>query len=142
MNRLFPATIALVALAASGSASATDMPVKAPPLAPVAAPYDWTGFYIGVNGGYSWGNSATDYAVPGLAPFSTSQSMNGWVFGGQAGYNWQFNRNWIFGIEADLQATGQGGDPTLPTEGPVCTGLFTITCTTTTGRSTSSRSKN
>ena len=37
-------------------ASAADMAVKARPPAPVIAPiYDWTGFYIGGNGG--WGQS-------------------------------------------------------------------------------------
>jgi outer membrane immunogenic protein len=35
--------------------------------------------------------------------------MDGWVFGGQAGYNWQFNRSWVFGLEGDIDATGQDG---------------------------------
>jgi outer membrane immunogenic protein len=40
---------------------------------------------------------------------SGSQHMDGWVFGGQAGYNWQFNRSWVFGLEGDIDATGQDG---------------------------------
>jgi outer membrane immunogenic protein len=39
--------------------------------------------------------------------------MDGWVFGGQAGYNWQFNKSWVFGIEGDIDATGQDGTATL-----------------------------
>jgi outer membrane immunogenic protein len=145
MRKLLLGSTALLALAVSAPVMAADLPAapvyKAPALVPLPV-YDWTGFYVGVNGGYSWGKSATDYTVTGFAPFSTSQSMNGWVFGGQAGYNWQFNRNWIFGLEADLQATGQHGTaalpglsttvtiPCLPTTN-IC--FPTVTTTTTTG---------
>ena len=115
MKKILLAGVALVSVA-SGSAMAADLaarPVytKAPVMAPV---YNWTGFYIGGNVGYSWGRSATSYTVTGLPGFSTSQNMDGWVGGGQAGYNWQFNQNWVFGVEADIQGTGQNGTATLP----------------------------
>jgi outer membrane immunogenic protein len=136
MKRILLATTALVSFVAVGAAGAADLPVKAPPMAPVIAPlYDWTGFYIGLNGGYSWGRSATDFTLVGFPAFSTSQNLNGWVFGGQAGYNWQFNRNWIFGVEADLQATGQKGTLNA-VAGPACATTVvpgagaTTTCTT------------
>ena len=51
MKKSLLAGIAFGLIAAAGSASAADMAVKAPPMAP--AWYDWTGFYVGVNGGYS-----------------------------------------------------------------------------------------
>jgi outer membrane immunogenic protein len=70
--------------------------------------YNWTGFYIGLNGGYSWGN-ASNTIVTTVPLASASQHMDGWVFGGQAGYNWQFNRSWVFGLEGDIDATGQDG---------------------------------
>lgn len=119
MKKFVIASIAAFALSA-GSAAAADlrMPVKAPPLAPTY--YDWSGFYIGLNGGYSWGNSTTTFTgtsvVPGgaIAPFSTSQSMDGWLGGAQIGYNWQFNKNWLLGVEADIQGTGQTGSVALP----------------------------
>jgi outer membrane immunogenic protein len=38
--------------------------------------------------------------------------VDGVIGGGQAGYNWQFDRSWLVGIEADLQASGQRGDVT------------------------------
>lgn len=102
----------LASFAAIQSANAADLALKAPP-APVW--YDWTGFYVGLNAGYSWGKSSTTYDVVGLPLNSTSQSMNGGLGGGQIGYNWQFNRNWLFGLEADIQGTGQRGTAVLPT---------------------------
>lgn len=34
---------------------------------------------------------------------------DGVVGGGQVGYNWQANNNWVFGLEADIQASGEDG---------------------------------
>src|SRR2546422_1835566 len=57
MKKLYLTAIGIAALGLATPASAADMaarPYKAPP--PVVAPiYDWSGFYIGANGG--WGNS-------------------------------------------------------------------------------------
>jgi hypothetical protein len=39
------------------------MPVKAAPPAPAPAAYNWTGWYIGVNAGASFGNFKTDFNV-------------------------------------------------------------------------------
>jgi len=107
MKKLFLATTAIVALAA-GSASAADLaarPVyKAPPPAPV---YSWTGVYWGVNVGYSWGQAKNDVNVFGI-PASDSQDVNGVIGGGQIGINWQV-ANWVFGLESDIQASGQKG---------------------------------
>jgi outer membrane immunogenic protein len=97
------------------SALAADLPARTYTKAPVYVEpvYDWTGFYIGLNGGYSWGNSSNTFTAGTLPVTTASQHMNGWVFGGQAGYNWQFNRSWVFGIEGDIDATGQDGTATL-----------------------------
>ncbi len=58
MKKFLPATIGLVALAMAAPASAADLAArpytKAPPPI-VAAIYDWSGFYVGANGG--WGSS-------------------------------------------------------------------------------------
>ena len=53
MNRLFVALVsAIAAVAFTQSASAADLPYKAPPVAaPVAPALNWAGFYIGANGG-------------------------------------------------------------------------------------------
>ena len=63
MKRLLLGNVALLALTI-GPATAADL--KPRPMytkAPVAAPvYSWTGFYLGLNGGYSWGRSSTDFS--------------------------------------------------------------------------------
>jgi outer membrane immunogenic protein len=98
----------------AGSAMAADLPVKAPVLTPAAA-YNWSGFYVGVNGGGSWGHSNSDVVfdpssrISTAAPGSVSQNING-AFGGlQAGYNMQTSA-FVFGLESDIQITGQKGD--------------------------------
>jgi outer membrane immunogenic protein len=103
-----------VTLLFTGAASAADLAArpytKAP--APIAAVYSWTGFYIGVNGGYGW-NDSQDVAVSG-SPLITAAQVAGTVplalrglkpegglAGGTVGYNWQFGRG-VAGIEADF----------------------------------------
>src|SRR5579871_4890510 len=103
---------ALLALIAT-HAMAADLPVKAPRI--VDPVWSWTGFYVGGNIGYSWGrSSSTEYfsdAASGLILSASANKfdMNGVIGGGQAGYNWQRDR-WVFGVEADLQASGQKGN--------------------------------
>ena len=104
-------------------APAADMPTKAPVYkAPVAAPVsNWTGFYVGLNAGYAWGNSdptlidptteapffhnATTPATPGLSP-------RGFIGGGQVGYNWQTGQ-WVFGGEVDFSGLNAKADATV-----------------------------
>jgi outer membrane immunogenic protein len=108
MKRLTLTGIALVSLAV-GPAMAADLRTPVYTKAPVMAPiFSWTGFYIGLNGGYSWGRSNTDFTITGVPAGSVSQDMNGWLGGGQIGYNWQ-SGTFVFGLEADIQATGQKG---------------------------------
>jgi outer membrane immunogenic protein len=97
---------AVAAIAAIGSASAADMAVKAarPMVAPVLA-YNWTGFYIGGNAGYSWRDTdVTSYVLGGTAiilpAVSSNQNVNGFIGGGQVGYNWQSGQ-FVLGVEAD-----------------------------------------
>jgi len=131
MKKLLLAGAALAALTVAGSAVAADLEVPAYKSEPLIVPvYDWTGFYIGVNAGYSFGNSSNTYTITGFPPFTSSTHMGGDVIGGQAGYNWQVNRNWVIGIEADFQGTGQKGtDSPAPIVNSSCVGgMF---CTTT-----------
>ena len=115
-------TLLIAALFASATAPAlaADLPYKAPRPAPVMIPVvNWTGFYIGINGGYSWGKAGRELSffnpltgiqiIPPVGSGATSDSnLNGGVFGGQLGYNWQ-SGNWVFGFETDAQWTGQRG---------------------------------
>ena len=97
-------------------ASAADLPVKAAP-APVAAPYTWTGFYIGANGGYGgWKDPTVTFtgndflstgltcggALGGTCVPPASFGIGGFLGGVQAGYNWQIHQKWLLGVEADF----------------------------------------
>jgi outer membrane immunogenic protein len=101
MKKVLLATIGLVALAAPAfAADLPQRPAPAPPPVVVPYVYDWTGFYIGANGGYGsnracWG----DFTVNGVL-FNTEgcNSKSGGVFGGQGGYRWQVGGA-VFGVE-------------------------------------------
>lgn len=100
---------------------AADMPIKAP-VAPIVAPYNWTGFYVGGNIGGSWGRMNADFSLAGAPIGSTSQNMDGWLGGIQAGYNFQSGK-WLFGLEGDIQATSQKGTSTVAGATPDIPGI-------------------
>lgn len=118
--------IAFSASAGISVASAADLAPRTYSKAPVYAEpvYDWTGFYFGANVGYSRGRSGdtSDFNVGGPSLFAdtASSNMNGVMGGGQAGYNWQA-QNWLFGLEADFQGTGQRGSHSFTCPTGVCT---------------------
>jgi outer membrane immunogenic protein len=87
--------IALLGAATLGIsvANAADMPVKAPAM--VASAYNWSGLYIGLNGGYGWGRESW---IDNTGAPSVSLSPKGGVFGGQIGYRWQWNQL-VLGVE-------------------------------------------
>lgn len=93
---------AVLPLLAAVPALAADLPRRsyaAPPsaaYAPVSA-FSWTGFYVGVNGGYSW-------ASLGSVGNATFDRPSGFSLGGTAGYNHQFDR-FVLGVEGDLAWT-------------------------------------
>jgi len=96
MKRVFFALISLAAL--TGTAAAADLPPRPAPApyykAPVEVPvYNWTGFYIGINGGGGFGRSQWD----STGSFNTS----GGLVGGTVGYNYQFGQA-VVGVEGDI----------------------------------------
>ena len=106
MKKLLLGTIGLVAL--SGSAMAADLPArpyKAPPPVVVAPIYDWTGFYIGANGGWGRSHSCLDFTNPTVLVINTGTfsdgcaTRSGGLVGGQLGYRWQMGAA-VFGLEA------------------------------------------
>jgi outer membrane immunogenic protein len=86
---------------------------KAPALAAV---YDWTGFYIGVNAGVGLGRNRLQHDWIGAGtPYSFYTSPQGGFGGGQVGYNWQTGSVLgpiVFGVEADIQGAGLSDDRT------------------------------
>ncbi len=128
------AVSAFAAIAGISAASAADLAARPYTKAPVIVEpgYNWSGFYIGGNVGYSWGRERTDgtlagtqsvsvfrtgpppFLLPGF-PVTTALAtqsligradMNGVIGGGQIGYNWQASR-WLFGLEADFQGSDE-----------------------------------
>ena len=105
MRRISAALAAIYAIAFSQLASAADLPRKAP-VAPAIVPYNWTGFYVGVNAGYTWGpwDASSNQII--FDPSATHDAkVNGGLVGLQAGYNWQAG-GWVYGLEGDIQYTG------------------------------------
>ena len=113
----------ILALTISSPVFAADMPVKAPPLTPAAAVYDWTGVYVGGEVGGKWttdkwnttcvdaggaplgicGSAVSLAAFPG-APDSTAAhtfKTSGVRAGVYTGLNIQVGPSWVVGIEGD-----------------------------------------
>jgi outer membrane immunogenic protein len=105
----------------TATAMAADLPArtytKAPPL--VDPVYNWTGFYIGGNAGYSWGRSNTGSSYfntttgapivpPAGSVLGNTFNIDGAIAGGQIGYNWQTS-SFVWGLEADAQWSDERG---------------------------------
>ena len=101
MKKFLLGTVGFIALGMAAPASAADMAVKAAPAPVYVAPiYNWTGFYIGGNGGWGDSHSCVDFVgVAGTVVSEGCRSRDGGVIGGQVGYRWQAS-NWVFGVEA------------------------------------------
>jgi outer membrane immunogenic protein len=113
MKKILLAAIATVAL--SSTAFAADLPARTYTKAPaiIASPiYNWSGFYIGLNGG---GGSAHECWTVSASPAPLVPAENegchnatGGLAGGQIGYRWQ-SANFVFGVEAQGDWTNLKG---------------------------------
>jgi len=125
MKKLLLAGVAIAGLVAGASAaSAADLPVRsAPPPAPMIAAipiFTWTGFYVGAQVGYAWGDNNNDN-IPGgafvatpagtLVPFDGGfgGDNDGFLAGVHAGYNYQFG-SFVVGLEGDIEGVFGGDD--------------------------------
>ncbi len=107
---LVPAIVLWTAAAPAADLSVAPI-YKAPPL--VAAPaYNWSGFYIGANGGGGW--SSSNWSGAG------STNGSGALVGGTAGLNWQTGRA-VFGLEGDIDWANIKGTNTSATCPAGCT---------------------
>jgi outer membrane immunogenic protein len=96
MKRFFWGTLGLIAMAAP--ALAADLPVKAPP--PVIPMFNWSGFYIGGNGGWARADDCWDLFVS-IDVSEGCHDRSGGVIGGQIGYRWQQpGSHFVWGLEA------------------------------------------
>ena len=138
MKKISISTLTVAAILSAAPALAADLPsIKGPPPVYVPPPPLWTGFYAGLNAGYTFGGSDSVYVAtfPGFVnPLFTgllpgffegqaaaaaasasgilSPRLDGFIGGGQVGYNWQFNNSFVVGIEADIQGSGARGSAT------------------------------
>ncbi|HEY6256061.1 MAG TPA: outer membrane beta-barrel protein, partial [Xanthobacteraceae bacterium] len=89
--------------------AAGGMSIKAAPAAVVS---NWSGLYIGGNVGVSIArNTSSDTQTSPVFGFISSDAFYtspiGVVGGGQIGFNVQAAPNWVLGLEADFQGSGQ-----------------------------------
>ena len=93
-------TTAIASFGLINMASAADLPARAPTYskapAIVDAAYDWSGFYVGINGGGA--TSRFDWNLDGGGDEGSHNATGGTV-GGQVGYRWQMS-SLVFGLEA------------------------------------------
>jgi outer membrane immunogenic protein len=100
----------LLAVAMALPSFATDFPgvAKAPSY---ASPWNWTGFFVGINGGYAWGTS--NWTNPATGTTTGDFNLTGALVGGTIGYNLQTGL-WVWGAEADIDASWiKGTDATV-----------------------------
>lgn len=96
--------LAALALILSGStAFAADLTYEPAPVVVAPEAFNWTGFYVGVHGGYGWGHTQDTHN-----PNASGQTLTGGFGGAQIGYNWQLQNNVVLGLEADVAAGNIG----------------------------------
>jgi outer membrane immunogenic protein len=139
MKKLLLGSVMLLALSGVNAALATDlpppsMPLKAPPMAPLA--FSWNGFYVGGTGGGAWGNSNYTETPTGawLLPAAIGGGLNGvpiltavgtgtlspkgGIGGGEIGFNSQVG-SIVWGLEADISAWGMSKSAVVTVPGLV-----------------------
>jgi outer membrane immunogenic protein len=104
MKKFLLGAVGLIALGMA-PAMAADLPMQSYTKAPVMIPaaYDWSGFYLGLNGGWGSTHKCWDENTARGGVFLASDGCHdatGGVAGGQLGYRFQ-SGSWVFGF--DLQ---------------------------------------
>jgi outer membrane immunogenic protein len=115
VKKLLFGVIALAVANATPPAIAADLPAgiyNKAPMMPVSY-HDWTGCYVGIEGGGNWGRTqsiATGGGNPALAgvPITGNSNLSGALVGGTAGCNYQTS-SFVLGIENDFSWTNKSG---------------------------------
>lgn len=102
MKYLLAAVLASTAFVSA--VQAADLIVEPEIAEAAAAAYDWSGGYVGVIGGYGWGEGAIENF-----PFAFGGDVEGWLLGVEAGANWQMDQ-FVLGVEGDIAWTNISGD--------------------------------
>ncbi len=105
MKKFLIATAALASVAVVAPANAADLPVKAPPVV-MPALYNWSGIYIGPQGGAIMGQWSRVQEAEGGEDTDFEDfghPLHGGFAGGEVGFNWQAPGNrWVLGVEGAL----------------------------------------
>ncbi len=108
MKRFFlTARVGLAVAAMALPAVAADLgppSYKAEPI--YTPPFSWTGFYVGINGGYGWSSSRSTETIIGVS--TGDFDVSGGMAGGTMGYNLQTGL-WVWGLEGDIDASWMKG---------------------------------
>ena len=128
MKHILVTVMASVLTAGAALASDLPPPAAAPPRAPavyVPAPplYNWTGFYLGINGGWGFGKSDWNTNVGGVALDTGNFNVSGGLVGGTVGFNWWVD-GWVLGLEGDFDGSWIDGTTS------VCTVPLAVACET------------
>src|SRR5437868_7038035 len=145
LTRLFVGFCACNALALIAFAGPEALPGGKEMIAPAPPPpgCTWNGFYLGINGGYTWSDSdwvhtesrdvfgnpalgaGPEFGIGAaeLATFSLSASNDGFIGGGQIGYNQQFGRWLVLGVELDMQGVFDSDDSTRADSSLIVAGI-------------------
>jgi outer membrane immunogenic protein len=112
MKKFLLSSVAFLGLATG--AMAADLPSRTmAPMAPISAVpvFTWTGFYIGAQVGYAWGDDENNFPSNALVfngvtyePFDSGfgGDNDSFLAGVHAGYNYQFG-SIVVGIEGDVE---------------------------------------
>jgi outer membrane immunogenic protein len=122
VNRILCLLIAFGTIA-FGASTARTADLGLPRYTPAPTPaYGWTGFYVGINGGFGGDEFKYPFtvgAVPALGLGATTGTStlhsSGFLGGVQAGYNWQVSPAWLIGAETDFDAADIDSSATTST---------------------------
>jgi outer membrane immunogenic protein len=121
MRKVMLGAVALVAIGVA-PALAADLPArtytKAAPV--VAQVYNWTGFYVGAQVGWSEIRDSQVLSSPTFV-LPVASRVDGVVGGGHVGYNFQASQ-FVFGVEGDIE--GSSTNNTYVIGAPFATGTF------------------
>ena len=112
MRHAAVAILSVLGIVGTQQAIAADLPMKAPApaLTPAAVVHNWTGFYVGINGGYGWADHNWTYVAGGV---TVNHTASGGLIGGTIGGNYQIG-NWVLGAEADWDWAQINGSAACP----------------------------
>ena len=106
---------------------AADLPVKVPVRPPTPVAFNWTGFYLGIEGGGGWADTQHTNAINGIN--SGTVGINGALFGGTYGYNLQLG-SWVLGFEGDFSWSGIKGNFVDNNGSDFCSTSLQLQCVT------------